>query len=160
MIFDLFALAATIILILLTPFMLFILIHTARRSGQDDWDRAEQARPQPLPKRPYTRRYIDALYWDPGPRRPLLPVSRSKRVRGKRTSVLRDVVAGDGSAVMRAVDGGVRQEREWVSVWDAQKLPPKMHDRFDPSNSRKQALTEGNKEWQEVTIDEIWFDPI
>lgn len=74
--------------------------------------------------------------------------------------VLLEVVAGDGSAVMRAVDDGVRQGRVRVSVWDVQRPPPKMHDQFDPPSSREQALTDGNKAWQGVMIDEIWFDPI
>jgi hypothetical protein len=139
MMFDPFALAAIIIVILLLPFVLFILAHTARRSGQDEWDRAEQARHRRPPRRRYMLRYIDALDGEPGSRRPQLSMSRSKKARKNRHPIARSVVAAGRSAVMRAVD-----------------------DRSCQAGSRTQEHTSNSKDNAKrgARIDELWFDRV
>jgi hypothetical protein len=81
------------------------------RSGQDEWDRAEQARRRRPPRRTYTQRYIDALNGEPGPCRPQFKVSKSKRVRAIRPSTVRNVIAphrkaGRPSIRVRMYKGG------------------------------------------------------
>jgi hypothetical protein len=132
MMFDPFALAAIIIITLLLPFMLFILMCTARRSGQDDWARVEQARHLPLPKRPYTQWYIDTLDGEPGPRRPRLPLSRIRR--SKRGT----------------------KSRQFAQT----PLPHRVHDRSGRPDSRVQAYAGGKKAKRGARIDELWFDRI
>jgi hypothetical protein len=164
MIFDHFALAAIIILILLLPFMLFILAHVARRSGKDEWDRAEQARHRHPPKRPYTQRCDDALDGEPGPRRHRVRTSRSKR-RSKRTRqpALGSVIAAGRSAARRATggddDGEGRRGRS--AVVDLLVPPP---DVFDQRSARPdnhvQAFTGGGKVECGTKIDELWFDRV
>ena len=154
--FDPFALTAIIIFILLFPFTLFILMHTARRSGQEEWDRAaERGLHQRLPKRVYTQRYIDALDGEPGPRRPQVQMSRNK-TRTNRPSTPRKVIAVGESAVMSAVDDRDQEERERFSSVNVRVPPSEVYDRFGQPNSHMQAHTGGDH----VRINEIWFDRV
>lgn len=116
MMFDPFALAAIIIITLLLPFMLFILMCTARRSGQDDWARVEQARHLPLPKRPYTQWYIDALDGEPRSRRPQIRNSGSRRLGKLRPSTTRNPIvphrrAGRPDSRVQVYAGGKKVKR-------------------------------------------------
>lgn len=162
MVFDPFALVAIIIFALLLPFMLFILIHTARRAGQEEWDRAaEQGRHrQRLPKRPYTQRYIDALDGEPGPRRPQVKMSRSKTTESDHTSARREVNTVGGSAVMRAVDDDDGWEGLLLWMCRCRCLRCMIDLDSGRPNSHVQAHTDGDQAWRGAKIDEIWFDGV
>jgi hypothetical protein len=159
MLFDPFALAAIIILILLLPFMLFILAHIARRSGQDEWDRAENGRHRNPPKRPYTQRYVDALDGEPGPRRPRVRTPRrERRSKRARQPSLGSFIAAGRSAVMRA-DDDVREGR--FAGLDLRVPPPDVFDqRPDRPEDRVQEFTGGGKVGCGMKIDELWFDRV
>lgn len=150
MISDPFALAAIIMLILLLPSVLFILVHIARRSGQDEWDRAERALNHPLPKRPYTQRYIDALDGEPGPRRPRAPLSRTRRGKRTRPPGVRNVGAPNRSAMMRAVDDDVREARARLGVVNLKTPPPppRMRDRSGWPRDHMQAHAVRGQGWR------------
>jgi hypothetical protein len=164
MLFDPFALAAIIILILLLPFMLFILAHIARRSGQDEWDRAENGRHRNPPKRPYTQRYVDALDGEPGFRRPRVRTSRSmRRSERMRQPAFGSVVAAGRSAEMTADDDGdgddVREGR--FAVLGLHVPPPDMFDqRPARADDRTRAFAGRGKVECGFKIDELWFDGV
>jgi hypothetical protein len=161
MLFDPVALTAIIVVILMLPFMLFILAHTARRAGQDAWDHAEQARHQHLPKRFYTQRYIDALDAEPRPRGPHVPILRSKRARKLRPSAPRKVAAVHRSAVIRAViddDDATTQWRIRLAPKHVHMLlPPKVYDRYGRPRSagRVQVYSCRKNTWRLSKIEEI-----
>ena len=157
MIFDPFALAAIVLLILLLPFMLFILAHIARRSGQDEWDRAEQARHRRPPKRPYTQRYVDALDGEPGPCRLRWHTSRSKRSKRIRPLAVRRGVVADDYAVMSVVSGDARGKQARLALLGAKNSLIKMPDRSGRLGSLH---TGGKKAKRGAKIDELWFDRV
>jgi len=157
---DPFALAAIIILILLLPFMLFILTYTLRQSEQEEWDRAEQDGFQPLPKRPYTQRYINALDGEHGPRWPQLQISGSQANEAIRPCTSQEVLAVDESDVTRAADDNAQQGRLRASMNDAQMPLPKVYDLFDWSGSRVKAHKGGTKARRGAKIGVVWFDRV
>lgn len=107
------------------------------RSGQDEWDRAEQARHRRPPRRAYAQRYTNALDREPGPRRPRLQVQRSKKPKKNQPQAARGVIVASRSAVMRAI------------VDRPGQLDSRTPEHFGEYKAKRGAK-----------IDELWFDRV